>query len=31
MLRKCTKAKELIEKYSVKYYDSKINETRPTI
>ena len=31
MLRKCTKAKELVEKYSVIFYDSKINEMCPTI
>ena len=31
MLRKCTKAKELVEMYSVIFYDSKINEMCPTI
>ena len=30
MLRKCTKAKELVEKCSVIFYDSKINEMCPT-
>ena len=31
MLRKCTKAKELVEKYNVIFYDSKINEMCLTI
>ena len=30
MLRKFSKAKELVEKYSVIFYDSKINEMCPT-
>ena len=31
MLRKCTIAKELAEKYCVIFYDSKINEVSPKI
>ena len=31
MLRKCSIAKELVEKYNVLCYDSKINETCPSI
>ena len=31
MLRKCSIAKELVEKYSVLLYDSKINEMYPSI